>query len=516
MMALETSLKNCVFYRIVSLLLFLMLWPLAVPKKSMAQKVSLHPEPAAGVASSPPAVNQPRPIPRSRWSEDWSTLRNVAPFMMDDGQPSSGELRNPLKYIPLNKSGNSYLNLGGEYRLAYEQYDQANMGITDTGRQDSVQHRAALHADLHLNHQFRFFGQLGYASVGDREGGKKAIDETEVDIWQLFVDSRFDVDESERVVFRLGRQIIETANVFITAGEAHNVRLYYDGLRLGWIDKSDNDFVKFEAFAAEYVDYADGSFDMAGTDEYFWGFSVGKRFHQPEVNLTFHYMGWDLKDRQFEQGGAGYHDERRHTLMLWLNRPLIGKRQLGLDYYLAYQLGDYEEQSGDSDIRAFAAFGELKYALSAQTRTPILGLKTSYFSGDSGPDDGELNTFYNPVFGTPYFGYARDIMPFNLIHIQPSVGYRFNDRALVTLSHGFQWRAEKEDGYYNSANGITVRAGESNSSWLGQQTQLAVNYKPTENIVLLAYLARFFAGDFIDDAGGSDRDYAHFSVNYLF
>jgi hypothetical protein len=107
-------------------------------------------------------------------------------------------------------------------------------------------------------------------------------------------------------------------------------------------------------------------------------------------------------------------------------------------------------------------------------------------------------------------------MPFNLIHIQPSVGYRFNDRALVTLSYGFHWRAEKEDGYYNSANGITVRAGESSSSWIGQQTQLAVNYKPTKNIILLTYLARFFAGDVIDDAGGGDRDYAHFSVNYLF
>jgi len=443
-------------------------------------------------------------------------LRNSASFMMADGHPSTDELTNPFKYIPLNKSGNSYLNLGGEYRLAYEQYDQANMGITNTGRQDSVQHRVALHADLHLNHQFRFFGQLGYAAVGDREGGKKAVDETEIDIWQLFVDSRFDLEENERVVFRLGRQIIETANVFITAGEAHNVRLYYDGLRLGWLDKSDNDFVKLEAFAAEYVDYADGSFEMSGTGEYFWGFSVGKRFHQPEVNLSFYYMGWDLKDRQFEQGSTGYHDERRHTLMLWLNRSLTGKRQWSLDYYLAYQFGNYEDQPGDSDIHAFAAFGEAKYALSAQGRTPIFGLKTSYFSGDSDPEDGELNTFYNPVFGTPYFGYARDIMPFNLVHIQPSVGYRFNERALVTLSHGFQWRANKNDGYYNSANGITIRAGESNSSWLGQQTQLAVNYKPVKNVILLAFLSRFFAGDVIDDAGGGDRDYAHFSINYLF
>ena len=57
---------------------------------------------------------------------------------------------------------------------------------------------------------------------------------------------------------------------------------------------------------------------------------------------------------------------------------------------------------------AFSAFGEIKYAIYQQTKTPILGLKTSYFSGDSDPDDGELSTFYDPVFGTPYFGYARN------------------------------------------------------------------------------------------------------------
>jgi len=455
---------------------------------------------------STPDQKQPRPIPRARWSEDWSVLRDTAPLTSDD-------FWRPVKYIPLGKRGDSYLSLGGEYRLAYELYERADMGISAIGRQDALQHRLALHADWQLNRQFRFYGQLGYAAVGDREGGKKAIDETEVDIWQLFIDRRFAIGPNERVVLRMGRQIIETANAFITAGEAHNVRLYYDGLRVAWLD---NDFARIEAFAAEYVDYATGSFEMSGTDEYFWGLRIGMRIQEPEIDLSCYYMGWDLKDRQFEQGGAGRHDERRHTLMLWLNRPLTGGRQWGLDYYLVYQFGTYDQQPSDANIRAFAAFGELKYALSPQGRTPVIGLKAGYFSGDSDPNDSELNTFYDPVFGTPYFSYARDIMPFNLIQIQPKIGYRFSELALVTLSHGFLWRANPDDGYYNNANGITVRAGESRSRWLGQQTQLAVNHKPTANLIITMRLSHFFAGDVIDDAGGEDRDYFHISMNYLF
>ena len=462
--------------------------------------------------SGVPFNDQPRPVPRERWSEDWSILRNVAP-LRDTAPPASAGFWQPIKYIPLNDSGDSYLSFGGEYRLAYEQYDKADAGISATGRQDAVQHRIALHADWHLNRQWRLFSQLGYASENGRDGGAKAVDETDVDIWQLFIDRRFTIDEDERVVLRVGRQLIEVANVFITAGEAHNVRLYYDGVRLA---KLIDNQARFEAFAVEYVDYADGSFDMSGTDEYFWGLRGGRQIRETGINLDLLYLGWDLKDRQFEQGGGGRHDELRHTLLLWLNRPLSVSQQWGLDYYLAYQFGNYDDQPGDSDIRAFAAFGELKHAFYPQTSTPIAGIKTSYFSGDSDPDDNELNTFYDPVFGTPYFGYARDIMPSNLIQLQPNIGYRFSNQLLVTLSHEFLWRANSDDAYYNSANGIGAAADVSNSRQLGQQTQLAVHYRPTDNIIINAYLARLFAGDVIKDAGGEDRDYVHLGFNYLF
>jgi len=71
-----------------------------------------------------------------------------------------------------------------------------------------------------------------------------------------------------------------------------------------------------------------------------------------------------------------------------------------------YQWGEYED-SKNSDIHAFAAFGGFKYSLFPRMETPVVGLRTSYFSGDDDPSDDELNTAYNPLFITPYFSYAR-------------------------------------------------------------------------------------------------------------
>ena len=506
-------------FRRIAIILFCCLFQIvAICNNSTAQTA---PEVTAKEKNSP-AADIPKPVPRARWSEDWSTFGDASPLLYPENSPYD-YFWAPIKSIPLNKSKASYLSLGGELRLAYEFYDEKDMGISDIGYQDALQLRLALHGDWHLNNRWRIFGQLGYGAVDSREGGEKTADETDIDIWELFIGYRFPVDDNERVVVRLGRQLIEVANLFINVGEGNNVRQHYDGLRVGWID---DEFVKFDSFAAEYVDFADGSFEMSGTGEYFWGFSSGFRLEESMLNLNFSYFGWDLKDRQFEQGDGGRHDEERHTLLFRLNQPLNIERQLhrpldnvgqwGLDYYLAYQFGEYNDQPGGSSINAFAGFGEVRYAVFQGGNTPILGLKTAYFSGDSDPNDDELNTFFDHVFATPFFGYARDIQPYNLIFIQPNLGYSFGGGAVVTLGYGLQWRAETSDAYYGSLNGITAQAGTSDSSWLGQQIQLSVRYLINPNLLLTSYLAHFFAGDMIEDAGGSDRDYFHVGIHYLF
>jgi hypothetical protein len=516
--------EYCSICRIVIILIFGSLISLAAPESGAASNDYLQPEPSTGITEDKPAPKQPGPNPRARWSEDWSTWGDLAP-LVDIEQPPSDEFWRPLKHIPLNESGHSYLSFGGEARLAYELYDDKDMGISDIGYQDALQLRLALHADLHLNRRWRIFSQFGYGKVLDsREGGEKTADEADINLWQFFVDYRLPVHNDERLVFRLGRQLIETGNLFINAGEGNNVRQVYDGLRMAWLD---GDFVKFASFAAEYVDFADNAFAMSGTDEYFWGLRTGLRFQQPDFELHFLYTGWDLKNRQFEQGGGGFHDEQRHTLLLRLNRPVNIERQLfrpldkmnhwGLDYYLAYQFGEYEDQPGGSDINAFAGFGVVKYVFHPTADTPILGFKTAYFSGDSDPNDDELNTFYDHVFATPFFGYARDIQPFNLIFVQPNLGYQFRDQDLLfTLSHGFFWRSDTEDAFYGKPNGITAPAQASDSSCLGHQLQLSIRHLINPNLLLTSYLARFFAGDMIKDAGGNDRNYFHVGLHYLF
>ena len=515
MMSFKAMANNKIIFRKISILLTGLFLSIAATN---------HPGPPLCTAQDKAPEKQPGPKPRARWSEDWSTWGDLAP-LLETELPPSGKFWHPIKHIPLNESGETYLSLGGEARLAYELYDEKDFSISDIGYQDAVQLRLAVHADLHLNRNWRIFSQLGYGEILDsREGGEKTADESDINFWQLFLDYRLSLHHDDRMVFRIGRQLIETGNLFINAGEGNNIRQVYDGIRMAWLDE---DFVKLAAFATEYVDFADDAFAMSGTGEYFWGLRTGFRVQHPELELQFLYTGWDLKARQFQQGGGRYHDELRHTLLLRLSRPLNIERQLfspldkvnhwGLDYYLAYQFGEYSDQPGGSDIKAFGAFGEARYVFFPAADTPILGLKAAYFSGDNDPDDDELNTFYDHVFATPFFGYARDIQPFNLIFVQPNLGYQFRDRDLLfTLSHGYFWRSDTNDAFYGKPNGITAPAEASDSSWLGHQLQLSVRYLITPNLLLTSYLARFFAGDFIEDAGGDDRNYFHAGIHYLF
>lgn len=448
-------------------------------------------------------IELPDTIPRARWGEGW--------FLYDPELLRDYPLLY-LKNIPLNKSGESNLSLGGEYRFTYELYDPADRGLTNTGKSDVVLNRIALHADWHIDKNWRVFGQLGAAFAGDREGGNKVGDETALNIWQLFVEGNYPVNNSDRLKFRLGRQFIEKANWFIGAGEAPNVRQYYDGIRLVVQEK---DFLKFDAYISEFVDISTEQFDMKGNGEYFWGTSASIHIEPSRLNLTFYYLGWSLKDREFQQGNGSLYDETRHSLLLWLNKAVRFDKNWALDYYLVYQFGQYED-SRNSNINAYSAFGELKYAFYAKEETPIVGLKLSYFSGDNDPDDNQLNTFYNPIFVTPYFTYARDVRPYNLIHIQPNISYRFSRRLTLALSTDFLWRASKNDAFYTGANKIGVDARASDASFIGTQSQIAINWKPTRNIVNALHLVHYSSGDVVSDAGGTDQNYMHFGFNFLF
>lgn len=455
--------------------------------------------------SSPQQAPPPLPsfIPRARWSEDWSLLIDT---------PTDYDVLGPrYKHIELNERGDAYLSLGGEYRLTYERFDPSSRGLNDIGTEDVALHRFAGHADVHLGRNWRVFGQLGYSTSNDRTGGRKSGDESDPNIWQLFVDHRHWLNDSERLDVRIGRQFIEKGNWLIGNAEARNVRQYFDGIRGAWLDEG---FLKLDIFASEFVDASEDSFDMNGTDEYFWGSSVGFR-EQGGIRWSAFYFGWDLKDLQFEQGGGARHDETRHTISLWVSKPPVLNEHWSFDYYLLYQFGHYDDEN-NADIEAYAAFGGFKYALRLEERTPTIGLRTSIFSGDDDPKDDELNTAYNPLFVTPYFSFARDVMPYNLLHVQPSIGYRYSTRLQFSLATNFYWRESKDDAFYTGGSAIGVAAGASDARFIGYETELGLVWKPNRHIVAWLNLIHFEADDVVLDGGGEDQDYVRLDLSYMF
>ena len=65
--------------RIVIVLIFGSLISITIPKYSTAQKDYSYPEPSIEIPEDKPEPKQPGPIPRARWSEDWSTWGDLAP-----------------------------------------------------------------------------------------------------------------------------------------------------------------------------------------------------------------------------------------------------------------------------------------------------------------------------------------------------------------------------------------------------------------------------------------------------
>jgi len=97
-----------------------------------------------------------------RYDEDYSSLRD--PLKRTD-------LWDPLKFIPLNKTGDAFLSLGGEFRFRYEWIQNLNWGAGIEDEDGYFLQRHLLHSDLHLKNMARLFLQLETSLVYGRTGG---------------------------------------------------------------------------------------------------------------------------------------------------------------------------------------------------------------------------------------------------------------------------------------------------------------------------------------------------------
>src|SRR6185369_967733 len=107
----------------------------------------------------------------------------------------------PIKFIPFNTNGTSYLTLGGEIRERYEYFHNSSWGRGPQDDDGYLLQRYMVHADAHLSDFFRVFGQFKSGLEDGCTGGPRPTDRDDFDLHQAFLDVRIPFADTNSVTF---------------------------------------------------------------------------------------------------------------------------------------------------------------------------------------------------------------------------------------------------------------------------------------------------------------------------
>ncbi len=444
---------------------------------------------AKAQADESPDYNRPA-FNASRYKENYSFLKDPK---------KRTEWFDALKYIPLNKRGDTFFSFGAETRQHYEFIDNNNWGRGPQDNDGYYLQRWLLHSDFHAGERFRIFVQFMSGIEAGRSGGPRGVDEDRFDLHQAFSDWQvLGVKKEKSLTVRFGRQeIIFGSRRFLNYRERPNMRLSHDAvtgiLRAGGWDA--------RVFGARPVNLKRGYFDDESSDDQtLWGlYGVHTLPANLPGSIDLYYLGHHRNDATFNQGTA---DEVRHTL----GTRLFGKiSQLDYNFELLYQFGDF----GNGDIHAYALASDTGYTFRFSPAVSLrLSLRADLYSGDDDPNDNELNSF-NPFF--PKGKHISQLAASGLINqrdLHPRINLKMGKHWTLTASSQFIWRDSLEDGIYSIGSGLLNRSGPSRARYVGTQPELEIKYIFNRYLDIKATFVYFDAGQFIKDTSpGKDITY---------
>ena len=435
--------------------------------------------------SSGPVTNSRPAIKMNRWQEDWSALRDPALRT----EPLDG-----LKYIGLSDVDPArYLSLGLTLRERFETNDAPGLGTGGTSRDSYVLQRLQLHADLHLDRDWRIFTQLDDDRAFDKQV-RSSADQDRVDLRLAFAEyvKRF---SDGTLKARVGRQDFAfDIQRFVSSRDGPNVRQSFDAL---WADWETTDW-RFIAFVSEPVQYKDGhDFDDSSNGTF--------RFHTLRVER--HVLGdnelsayWSLYERASARYGDAVGYERRNA---WDARFAGRAGDIDWDTEGMVQSG----QVGASTIRAWNVGARTGYTFSDVAWQPRAGLQFDAASGDRRHGDRIEGTF-NPLFPNGYYftlgSYTGDT---NLLHLKPSMTLRPARDLSVVGAVGFLWREATADAVYLQPNIPVAGTAGGGHRWTGSYAQLRMDYAVDRNIGTALEAVDYKVGDTVRNAGGHDSTY---------
>lgn len=441
-----------------------------------------NPYPAAARGDGPRAG----PYMYIRYAEDWSSLRRPA--------TGRGDAFDPLKFIPLSGSGDTYLTLSGESRLRLNYV--TNPGLREAEAQDQWLVRNVVGADLHVGPHFRAFGELN-SSVAFGAPGVNASPQQDNDlvVQQLFAEVDATV-AGAAVGLRVGRQeFMDGPPNVLHIRPAPNVYTSLDGVRVNLATSR----ARASLFSFKTVALGRGAFDDPRDDgERFRGISTS--FVLPSIHvggadtkLFLDPFYWNHRDDDRRWGNTVGRDDRDfYGARLWGTAG-----DATLDLSIIRQGGRFAGR----DVSAWGLFANAGYLLDDGPWHPRIGVHADYASGGGAYGTGTLKSFLFFYGSIPYFSWGNLIGPTNLSDASINLRVTPLPRVSVTTEVSRLRRPSEFDAVYTFTGAPYAGTQNVRGHDVGDLIKASVLWQLNPHLSAGVKADFLFAGDVLERAG---------------
>ena len=429
----------------------------------------------AAVQSEPAAPPSYKPL---RYDEDWSIIRRGS---------TEPDFFDPLKYVPLDASGEVYLTFGGNFRAQMEFYDGQDFG-TGPSRDTYLLERIYPYADLHATRNFRAFVTLKNALAFDTQNHPFPSQQNTIDLHNAFVD--FSVETGAGLVtIRPGRQeMLYGAGRLFDDRSGPNSKFTYDLARV----ILDSNGVRFDAFYGRPVRSDFFGFDDTSRGSIRLGGVYGRIPVGDKAGLEPYVLEIERRNWVFDEGTG---DARRVAIGARWSTP----RDSGLDWNFEpiVEVGRFE----DGAVAAWGVYTDTGYTVPGVEWMPRLGVRADVLSGDRRRGDGNLGTFDSFFPRGILHGEAGSFGPSNLIAVTPEFSFVPVGPLYLSARWTFYWRESREDGLYTLNLGLYAPSGTSDEVFVGHEISLTADYYLGKHVILSSVFSFTKTGPFLRDSG---------------
>jgi len=460
--------------------------------------------PTAKAQAGDPSSGLPPAYTVLRYDEDYSYLHNPS---------ARTDFFDPIKYIPLGRAPDWYLTFAGQVRDRYEYFENYQFG---KGPQDNNGYnlvRVLASADVHLGPNLRVFAEGISATEQGRNGGPRASDVNEIDLFQGFADFVVPLADDASLTLRGGRQVMVFGDQrLIGVSDWTNVRRSFDAGRAIFTVPGN----ELNVFYAQPVqvkphdldDDIPGTFITGVYD--IWEMPGIWVAAKPRLEMYALY-----NERQSITFNTTTAREDRFTGGI---RFTAHPKSFDFDIEPDYQFGQFKGKDTHSfSVAAIAGYSFENVALSPR---PFVG-----FDIAGGGDHNNPGNTFDQLFpsGHDKFGVIDTIGRQNIIDVHPGVTLKLLQNKpvakLLTLLMQYRqfWRESNQDAVYTSSGSVLRASGTSQSSEIGGELDVQLDWHLERHLSAYVGYAHFFHGAFISQTGpNNDINFTYASLSFTF